>query len=427
MLIRELEILNCRKVKQAAIQFHGPGLQVIQGMNQSGKSTIAQAIQLTIEGTKAFTPGMITLGESQAEVLATTDDGLKIRTQMSGDKVKQTVSRIDETTGRYVALSGGVREFLNSIRSGLELPWAMRDWTDAKIIELLKDKTGLTEKITEIDAAIRTKETARTETGRDVKRFGTLDPVEEAEHPDPVDSIQAEREKAKTYIDFEKDLYNRASDYVRKFCDFHTLEDIAALRRVIDSAEKKISAELSTALKTAGRAYNQDDLEAIESQLAEWVEAEQKAKNYDDYLVKKEQLEKLNADYAALTGEIESLREQRKKSLASMKLVKGLEIGEDNLLYHNGNVRGITDTNRVGNWSTAESVKVFFSIGSIFSGELKVLVVDNAESLDGKTTGAISAWAEKEEFLVILLKVADVPEELEEGIIYVREGEVIKA
>jgi hypothetical protein len=424
MLLKRLEIRNCRKVRQAEIDFHGPGLQVIQGANESGKTTLAQSIAITFGGPKEVVPGMVSRGEEQAEIIAYTDNELKIRTVIQGG-TKQTVFQKDETTGRYVSVSGGIRAFLDSLRSGLEMPWSMRDMTDAQIIEVLKNRSGQTEKIAEIDAAIRTKETARTETGRDVKRFGTLDPVDEAEHPDPVDSIQAEREKAKTYIDFEKDLFARASDYVRKFCDFRTSADIATLRGIIDSAEKKISAELSTALKTAGRAYNQDDLEAIESQLAEWVDAEQAAKNYDDYLVKKEQLEKLNADYAALTGEIESLREQRKKALASMKLVKGLEIGEDNLLYHNGNVRGITDTNNVGNWSTAESVKIFFTIGSIFSGELKVLVVDNAESLDGKTTGAISAWAEKEEFLVILLKVADVPEELEEGIIYVREGEVV--
>jgi predicted transcriptional regulator len=105
--------------------------------------------------------------------------------------------------------------------------------------------------------------------------------------------------------------------------------------------------------------------------------------------------------------------------------MKGLVIGEDNLLYHNGALRGITETNRAGNWSTAESVKVFFTIGASFSGELRVLVVDNAESLDDKTARAISDWAETAEFLVILLKVASVPEELEEGIVYIREGEII--
>ena len=109
-----------------------------------------------------------------------------------------------------------------------------------------------------------------------------------------------------------------------------------------------------------------------------------------------------------------------------MKLgVKGLEIGEDNLLYHNGAVRGITETQKTGNWSTAESVQVFFGLGARFSGEMKVLVADNAESLDTKTTEAITKWADGAGFLVIMLKVAEVPETLEEGIIYLKEGEVV--
>ena len=95
------------------------------------------------------------------------------------------------------------------------------------------------------------------------------------------------------------------------------------------------------------------------------------------------------------------------------------------MLYHNGVLRGITKSNKTANWSTAESVQVFFGLGARFAGEMKVLVVDNAESLDAKTSGAITNWAEKAGFLVIMLRVAEVPDELEEGVIYIREGEVL--
>ncbi|MDR2738251.1 MAG: ATP-binding protein [Treponema sp.] len=140
MLLKRLEIRNIRKVKQADIDFHGPGLQIIQGMNQSGKTTIAQCIALSLEGPKSFTPGMISQGEEQAEIMAYIegDQDLKIRTVIS-DSVKQTVSQKDETTGKYAALSGGVRAFLDSIRSGLEMPWAMRDMTDARITEFSRE------------------------------------------------------------------------------------------------------------------------------------------------------------------------------------------------------------------------------------------------------------------------------------------------
>ncbi|MGP1594863.1 MAG: AAA family ATPase [Treponema sp.] len=81
-----------RKIKQADIEFHGSGVQVIQGMNKSGKTTVAQSIALTLNGAKSCVPGMITSGEEKAEIIAYTDNGLKIRTVVT-DTVKQDVSR----------------------------------------------------------------------------------------------------------------------------------------------------------------------------------------------------------------------------------------------------------------------------------------------------------------------------------------------
>jgi chromosome segregation ATPase len=422
MLLKRLEIRNVRKVKQADIDFYGPGLQVIQGMNESGKSTIAQCIALSLEGTKAFTPGMITRGEEQAEVIAYLEgeQELRIRTLIA-DSVKQTVSKKEETSGKYAALSGGVRAFLDSLRSGLEMPWAMKDMTDARIIELLKERSGLTQMIAGIDAAIRDKEDARTETGRDKKKLGTRDPVDPAEHPPKIDHIRVERDKAAAYLSKERAALLKAADYIRGKCIFGTVDDIEKIKEVIDVTIKSVEDHLKD-----DKPYTKEAVDALEKEIAAWVEKEQEARDYDAYLEWKKQLDQLTAEYEALTREIEELRDSRKKALAGMKLgVKGLEIREDNFLCHNGAVRGITDTNKVSNWSTAESVKVFFSIGSAFSGDLKVLVVDNAESLDKKTAKAISDWAETAKFLVILLKVADVPEDLEEGIIYLKEGEVL--
>jgi chromosome segregation ATPase len=425
MLLKRIEIRNCRKVKQADIDLHGPGLQVVQGPNQSGKSTIAQCIALTMEGPKSFSPGMISRGEEQAEVICYTDTGLQIKTTIK-DNVKQTVSRLDETAKKYVAVSGGVRSFLDSMRSGLELPWAMRDLTDAKIIEILKERTGVSQRIAEIDAAIKDKETARRDVGRDKTKMGTVTPVKLSEHPDPIDDIQAERGKAKEYLEWRKNLFGAASEHLRGKCSFNTIEDIEAYKKSVEIAKATVAERLLKEEKNIGRAYTQEDLDGLEKQFTQWVEKEQEAKEFDEYQKKVKEKEELTARYDALTTEIEGLREDRKKTLSDMRLgVKGLEIGEDNLLYHNGNLRGITEANKIGNWSTAESVQVFFQIAVRFSGEMKVLIVDNAESLDETTTEAISTWAEKSKYLVILLKVASVPETIEDGIIYVKEGEIV--
>jgi DNA repair exonuclease SbcCD ATPase subunit len=421
MLLKELDILNCRKVKQASLSFHGPGLQVIQGENGSGKSTIVQAIQLSLEGPKAFTPGMITLGETQAEVIAITDDGVKIKTQISGGTVKQTVSQYDSETSRYVTVSGGVRTFLEGIRSGFEMPWAMRDMTDAKIIEILKDRTGITQKINEIDVAKKDKEILRTEIGREKKSLGDLGPEKEKiKHPDPIDELQKKREAAKAYLQKEADILQKAASYIREHCSFDTIDDIAKIKSVAEAAFKCAQDKVKDDKK-----YTKADQEELDRQYNAWLEIEQKALAFDEYKKKKDRIEELDRQYNDLTEEIEALREQRKKTLAGMKVLKGLEVTEENTLKHNGAIRGITDTNKVGNWSTAESIQVFFSIAARFAGEIKVIVVDNAESLDSKTTEIISNWAETAQFLVLLLKVADVPENLEDGIVYIREGEVV--
>jgi hypothetical protein len=177
---------------------------------------------------------------------------------------------------------------------------------------------------------------------------------------------------------------------------------------------------------TGLKAYTKEDIAKLDKQIADWYEIEERAKAYDQYLKKAAEIEELATRYDALTDEIEGLRVERKKVLSDMRVgVKGLEIGEDNLLYHNENLRGITEANKTGNWSTAESVQVFFQIAVRFSGEMKVLIVDNAESLDETTTEAISTWAEQSKYLVILLKVASVPENIEDEIIYIKEGEVV--
>ncbi|MDR1626993.1 MAG: AAA family ATPase [Spirochaetia bacterium] len=423
MLISRLEIRNMRKIKQAEIDFHGAGVQMIEGMNQSGKTTIGQAIAITMNGQKDFTPGMIARGEEEAEIVAWTDNELKIRTVMAGS-VRQSVARYDEGLRRHINVAGGVRAFLDSICSGLEQPWALRDVPDADVVEMLMSRSGASEKIAAIDAALAEREQLRTETGRDRKRLGDPGkPPEKVEHPDPIDGIKAEREKAlnyqKAYAIILVETKGAIQKAVSAACTFEELEDIVPLlKKEAGNGRDKIS-PFGT--------YAKADVEALESKITEWFETEKKAKDYDAHIEKKTQCDNLDKQYKVLTAEIETLREQRRKALADMRLgVKGLEIGEDNMLYHNGVLRGITKSEKKGNWSTSESVQVFFGMGARFAGEMKVLVVDNAESLDAKTIDTITQWAEKVGFLVIMLRVAEVPEKLEEGVIYIREGEVLK-
>lgn len=421
MLLQRLEIRNMRKIKQAEIEFHGAGVQVIQGLNKSGKTTIAQSIALTLGGTKELVPGTITHGEESAEIIAYTDTGLKIRTVVK-DAVMQDVSRRTDA-GRYTKVSGGIRAFLESLRSGLEAPYAMKDWTDAAIIELLKERTGTAEKIAAIDAELKQLETERTQIGRDKKRLGTPAPVPKAEHGKPIDELQREKEAAVNFLKAVSGAFEKTEKEIRAMC-FKSEADIDAMIDRLHEAK----AHLHEWLSKQEKQYTDSDIQKLDEAMLAWNKNEAAAAAYDAYCDSLRAIEKCESEYHALTAAIEAKRSERKTVLANMNLgVAGLEITEDNTLVHNGAVRGITQTNRIGNWSTAQSIQVFFSLGVRFSGQIKALVIDNAESLDETHQAIISEWAEKSGFLVILLKVGSVPEEMEEGIIYLKNGEVVTA
>jgi hypothetical protein len=288
---------------------------------------------------------------------------------------------------------------------------------------MLMSRSGATEKIAAIDAGLIEKERLRTETGRDRKRLGDLGKAPaQIKHPSAIDDVRAERENMRKHQKAYAKAQTAAQETIRRAlndcCTFEDLENVASVIAGEVAAGRK---------KLAGfKAYTEADAQALDEQISQWFDIEGKARIYDVYLEKKNQCEALDRQYEALTTEIEGLRSQRKKVLSEMDLrVAGLEINEASLLVHNGIVRGVTKIEKAGNWSTAESVQVFFGLGARFAGKMKVLVVDNAESLDTKTTGAITEWAEKAGFMVIMLRVAEVPEELEEGVIYIREGEVL--
>ncbi|MGP1594750.1 MAG: AAA family ATPase [Treponema sp.] len=408
-----------RKIKQADIEFHGSGVRVIQGMNKSGKTTVAQSIALTLNGAKSGVPGMITSGEEKAEIIAYTDDGLKIRTVVT-DTVKQDVSRIG-TSGRYAKVSGGTRAFLESLCSGLEMPFAIKDWTDEAIIDLLKNRVGITQKIADIDAAVKALAEERTQVVRERKKFGTPIAVEPCEHGKPIDELQAEKQKALAFLTVVKTAFEKTEKEIHTM-PFKTEADIDAMISRLTEAKEK----LNNWLLTQPVQYSEDDIASLDAAIIEWNKNEAKAAAYDAYLAQVQELETLDAEYKTLTEKIEAKRQERKAVLCNMNLgVDGLQINEANQLVHNGAIRGITKSNLAGNWSNAETLEVFLQLGARFSGDIKTIVIDNAESLDVESIAVISKWAAQSHFLVILLKVREVPEEKEAGVIYLKNGEVV--
>ena len=425
MLLKKIEIRNVRKIKQAEIEFHGKGLQIIQGLNKSGKSTIGQAIALTLGGIKEATPGMIKLGETEAEVIAYTDDGLKIKTSINENrkqKINQDITLLNENTGRYTKMSSGVRSFLDSIRSNLESPFSIKDWTDEDVIEIIKERSGVNDAIEVLDEEIKALEEERLLVGREKKAKGYPTPVSEVKHGKSIDELIEKKNKIRAKIDIRKKHYEDVNSKIKNA----SINDINSFENYINQMQEMLVI-LREIEERQEKTYTQDDIDKIDIEISEWNKQEMQANQYDAYLKTIDEIKSLDEKYKTLTQKIEAKRVMRKETLNAMDLgVKGLEITEDGKLLHNGVLRGITKTNPIGNWSTAQTIQVFFLLGLRFAGKLKIMVIDNAESLDEVHTKLISKLAEEHGFLIIMLKVGEVPDEKEEGIIYIKDGNIVK-
>jgi hypothetical protein len=163
---------------------------------------------------------------------------------------------------------------------------------DAKIIELLKNRCGIESKIAAIDAAIKDKETLRTETGRDKKKLG--DPAareqkvdDRIKQPDPIDNIKAERQKAADQIAWRRMQFEEANEHLRKNCVFQTLDQLKEYKKLVDESEATLMSVLASREAREKKAYTQADVDCFDKQLSAWIELKQKVDVYEKYLADK--------------------------------------------------------------------------------------------------------------------------------------------
>lgn len=258
--------------------------------------------------------------------------------------------------------------------------------------------------------------------GREKKAKGKPIPVAEAKHGASIDELIRHKAEIRAKIDAKNEFYKEINYKVRDVI----IKDINSLEECINHMQNALSIAREMEERES-MSCTEDDIHKLDIEIAEWNKKEAMALQYDAYVRTLEEINTLEKRYKELTQSIEEKRAIRKETLNSMKLgVKGLEITEEGCLLHNGVLRGITKTNPVGNWSTSQSLQVFFLLGLRFAGKIKVMVMDNAECLDELHTKLISDLASKNDFLLIMLKVGRVSGEKDEGIIYIKDGSIVK-
>ena len=416
-----LQISNLRKITAAELKFAEKGMTQIVGMNDQGKSTIIDAIEILLKGFKHVEKDMITHGQEKAEVIA------KIGRFTVKRVITEKSNRLEINDEEGFTMSRSPQSFLDALVNEFTFnPQPFLDKTPEMKLKFVLDLLGMdfskeNEEILKLDEE-------RKFVNRSIKEFGIPTEPEKVERVD-VDDIykrKAELEKrskiegnkeaiinyfekklssldcdgAKIIEEFLPDPKNCPSWFKQKYegiCD--VIKEIA---RVIEGLDKPQNfeveyLELETELKTAS-------------------DRNLKAAAYENYIDRAKQLEEKKQSYKKLTEKINKIRFGKIKRVSEAKMpLKELKLTEEGLYYKDIFCE---------NWAKSLGYKIALTLCAAMQPKLRAIFLDNGEAMDRDVRNELDNWAVANDIQIILTVVSGIPEKKEEGVFYIEEGQL---
>lgn len=455
-----LKVENLRKLQAFQMKFSPQGLTVLKGKNQSGKSTVIDALTILLRGfDKKYMPDdIITHGKDKAEIIGYLGDYCIKRVITEKTTRLQVTKNVD---GAELELKSA-QTFLDTLTN--ELTFNPFPFLDKKPEEKVKFIMNLAKiDFTSIDAKIKEKEILRTAKGQEIKKLGNPEPVEPANEVSVSDlynqlqvikdanaglkqkwanEVAEELKVINAFNDQQKFYSERKEDFLKKTANLiydknileknrSPLEDNSRFAKLLDIEISIIDKTIAFFQKETEKNYPapQPLIEVVsnipEPQYQSTAELEEKIRNADDinnqarayasYQSVIALIEKKNSEYDAFTQEIEKLREDKRNMLANANIIEGLELKDEGLFYN-----GIFSEN----WSRSEGAVISSKIWQKSNPKLRAIFIDSGEQYDSKTTEELGKWAVENHIQAIITKVADehVPEE---NVLWIEEGQII--
>lgn len=405
-----LSIEGLRKIKAAELDFNGKHLVQVRGANGAGKSTVLDAIRFLLKGTRDIPGGVVTQGSEESVLLGKIDDFIVKRVIKADGRSALSVER----EGGKVARP---QEFLDSISGQFLDPEWFAKLPGTEKRSVLMGYVGID--FTAIDAKIAQAEQDRLVCGRELKALGDPAPVSPCEAVSLTDLMAKRKELA----DWNSRQDSAAAALARIVQDakaammrcFDGKDSIKGLSEALDAAKaehKKRLVDMTIVMPQEKR-----DLSEVEGQIANAEATNDKARKYAEYIAKRDQKEAKKREYEELGKRVDELRQERIDMVKAAKLpVEGLQITETGLSHD-----GVSDEN----WSDSEALKIALMLAVAFSGELRAVYIKRGEALDAASLAKVKAFAEAEDFQVIMEIVDDSYEGIDDGVVWIEEGEIL--
>lgn len=386
--INELLIENVKRVKAVQFEPSADGLTIIGGRNGQGKTSVLDAIAWALGGNnyKPSVPerdGALVPPNLHIEL----SNGLIVER-----KGKNSTLKVTDPNGNK---SG--QQLLNEFVSilALDLPKFINGSDKDKADSLLKI-LGIGDVLAQLDTKENQLYAQRTEVGRIADRKKKA-----ADEMPMYPNVPKEPVSATELIKQQQEILARNGENEQKRQNAARYERMLAEAQIaFDEAKaalQKAEQDCLTARKSAEDLHDESTAE-LEKNLAEIEALNIKIRANSTKEAAEVEANNLQQEYDGLTGQIESVREERNKLLDSAELpLPGLSVKDGKLIYNNMPWDGM---------SGSDQLKVATAIVRKLNPQCGFVLMDKLEQMDLETLQEFGAWLKQEGLQVIATRVS---------------------
>ena len=436
MKIISIRIENFKNIQTAELEF-SEDVNIVSGKNRAGKTSLLDAICLTLGGAKAEellkVPEPIKNGEDFAEVEITTNEDYVIAKKWF--RGKSPVLSIKSKKGaKYPSPQALVNEFL-----GLFIdPSIYVHMKDKEFTDIVATQAGILDKLISNKMLYDVKYQERTNINRDLKKTrAMIDGMSEPEInlpdvPLSLSDLQSRLEEANSH---SQEIQKKEFEIQKVKSEFQEIKnsiprydaEIDALLKEIENKNKAKAEALDKLKEVAelGKKLEKDvstlklgaiKVEDVIAEMNSLEEINHKINYKNNYYKLDNDASDLFVEVESLTGELEEIKADRSQIIATSKLpIEGLGFNEDDLVTYNGVVFSQLSEEEKA------SVSAAISIQSKSEEKLEVLILRNAGGFTQESLDAYIKTAKENGYQLIIER----PGALEFGIV-VENGKIIK-